>query len=408
MPRTKIMIVGIAVFCLFLSVFAFSCLLIKYRAPINQDHVIRVRLFNDLRAAKIGPAGINCRITDKNTGKIIEESFRILKGAEVKSSGSKILFGKALFETNGITVTPLEEKILSLNGKFYRGELIFITSDKGIDVINKLGLEDYIRGVVPREMNQFWPLNALRAQAIVSRTFAVYKSSKRKNKEYDLTADTYAQVYGGKSYERLRTNIAVENTKDEVLEYNGKIFPAYFHSCCGGSTQDAYNMWGKIFSQNDFNGKDGPLKGVKCHFCSISPHFRWQVRLQPDIIIKRLNGRGYGIREIRDIKEGAVNDTGRLEYVSVETENGWFEINAEDFCYIIGANILRSSNFNIKKYPLFYLFSGYGWGHGVGMCQWGALGMAVRLWSADRILNYYYPGTKITMLKELYPNGESK
>ncbi|MDD5634831.1 MAG: hypothetical protein PHW46_06110, partial [Candidatus Omnitrophica bacterium] len=62
----------------------------------------------------------------------------------------------------------------------------------------------------------------------------------------------------------------------------------------------------------------------------------------------------------------------------------------------------------IKKYPLFYLFSGYGWGHGVGMCQWGALGMAVRFWSADRILNYYYPGTKITMLKELYPNGESK
>jgi stage II sporulation protein D len=125
------------------------------------------------------------------------------------------------------------------------------------------------------------------------------------------------------------------------------------------------------------------------------------VRVPTKTIVEKLEGKGYQIKRIDDIREGVRDSSGRLEYVRIRSRNKWFEISTGHFRSAISKRVLKSSNFNVKKYPTFYLFSGYGWGHGVGMCQWGAFGLAIRWKNAEWILNHYYPGAKIADLHEL-------
>ena len=276
-----------------------------------------------------------------------------------------------------------------VNGKEYRGDINVVETDSGFDVINNIELEDYLKGVVPREMNHLWPTEALKAQAVASRSFAVYEALRRKDKEYDLTADTRSQVYGGKAAEKWRASKAVDATMGKVLEYKGKIFPTYFHSCCGGHTEDASKLW---------NIKLAPLKGVRSPWCRWSPNFKWEARVPTKTILEKLKNKGYSVKRIDNIKAGKRDTSGRLGYVSVKSGNKWIKIRTSDFNSAVGSRSLKSTKFSIKKYPLFYLFQGYGWGHGVGMCQWGAFGLALRWRNYKKILAHYYPGTRIVSL----------
>ena len=125
------------------------------------------------------------------------------------------------------------------------------------------------------------------------------------------------------------------------------------------------------------------------------------MRVPTKDLLDKLNAKGYDLSSIDDIREGGRDRSGRLEYVSIRSKNRWVEVDTEDLRHGIGRSVLKSANLHVKKYPRFYLFSGYGWGHGVGMCQWGAFGMGLRRWSAEKILQYYYPGTRIVDLSEL-------
>jgi len=311
------------------------------------------------------------------------------KGTEIVSAGAGMKAGNTVYNTGRIRVAPHGGKPVVLNGIRYRGQMDIIRTDKGLDAVNRVGLEDYLKGVLPKEVHHFWPFSALEAQAIASRSYAVHRIERSRNKDYDLTADTYSQVYGGKSCEKWRTTKAVESTKGKILEYGGKVLPGYFHSCCGGRTQDGSRMWG---------GPPTPLKSVKCSWCRWSPHFRWQAKVLTDTLMWKLRKKGYDIERIDDIRAGRKDKSGRLEYVRVRTRNRWMEIPAADLRSAVGRRLVKSGNFRIKKYPTFYLFSGYGWGHGVGMCQWGAFGQSLRWRSAERILGHYYPGARITDL----------
>ena len=124
-------------------------------------------------------------------------------------------------------------------------------------------------------------------------------------------------------------------------------------------------------------------------------------RLPTKTIEERLRSKGYAVKRIDNIKTGKRDSSGRLKYVSVKSGNKWFEIKTGEFQSAVGKKSLKSAKFRIKKYPFFYLFSGHGWGHGVGMCQWGAFGLAMRWRNYKKILAYYYPGTKIVDLEKV-------
>ena len=333
-----------------------------------------------------------CSIYDLDTHRFLDRSFLARSGTKFIYRQDGIRIGEQGFSAKNIRIAPAKKKCLNVNGVLYRGDIDLIEDGGSLLVVNRVFLEDYLKGVLPREVHHFWPFSALKAQAIASRSYALFKIQHSENGKYDLTADTYSQVYGGRSSERWRTSKAVDGTKGMVLEYDGKVLPAYFHSCCGGYTRDASPRWGD---------QPAPLKSVKCQWCRWSPYFRWQVKIPTKEITEKLNDSGIPVKKIIDIKEGERDKSQRLADIRVRTRHEWFEIPVRDFRAALGKRLIKSDNFRIKKYPRFYLFGGYGWGHGVGMCQWGAFGLSIRFWKAERILKYYYPGAEIVKMKEL-------
>ena len=358
---------------------------------------VRVRVLNDAREVLLSSGRHAGCIKFIPSGQKIQKEGSYYK-AEVLPHNGYLMIGEEKCPGE-IRVLPSKDGTTGVNGTFYRGKIEILEDEGKIDVINTVELEDYLKGVVPREMNRLWPMEALKAQAIASRTYAVMEALRRKNKKYDLRADTYSQVYGGCSAERWRTDRAVNATRNKVLVYAGKVLPAYFHSCCGGHTEDAAVLWGSSYA---------PLEGVRCPFCRWSPYYRWQVSMKGRDILKTLKQAGYDINRIDDIKTGLRDRSGRLEYVSVKTGNRWLDIKAVDFVKAVGSRVLKSTKFRVNKYPFFYRFAGYGWGHGVGLCQWGAFWMAFRWKSAERILDHYYPGSEIADMRKVLQVNEAR
>jgi stage II sporulation protein D len=208
-------------------------------------------------------------------------------------------------------------------------------------------------------------------------------------KDFDLTSDVYSQVYGGKGAERYRINKTVDETKGLVLTYRGKVFPAFYHSTCGGHTEDASLFW---------NINIEPLRGVPCSFCQDSPHFRWHSVLSQEEVKNALIKSGYQIENIKDILILSRDKSNRIANIKIITEKKDIEISAKDFRNIIGPNIIRSTNFDVKIIDHDIVFRGLGWGHGVGLCQWGAYFMAKLGYSYKQILEYYYPGAQISSI----------
>jgi len=387
MPNKRL--VQIALICIAaIGVFRFFYIPFKSAHRGDRECIVRVRI---LKASKnpVIKAKKRCDIYDVSSGRVLAKNMKIFDRVEIRSAHKKILIGNKKFNSRAIRVSPRANAALEVDGILYRGCMDIIKTGGAFSVINRVKIEDYLLGVLPREVNYLWPFEMMKTQAIASRSYAVYESMRRKKEDYDLTNDTFSQMYGGKSDEKWRTTRAVKATEGEVLEYKGKVFPAYYHSSCGGHTQNIANVWG---------GELEPLRGVKCRWCRWTPYYRWQVKIPVEKLAKKLKEAGYPTLTVEMIKEGSRDETGRLEYVMVKSNSRWFEIEMEDFRSAVGRKSLKSANFRVKKYPFFYLFSGYGWGHGVGMCQWGAFGMSLRRYKCEKILEMYYPGTKIVKL----------
>lgn len=293
------------------------------------------------------------------------------------------------FNADKLLITISDPKgTLSINGRKFRGDIQFIKKDNTrFLAINHIDLEDYLRGILYHEVSHYWPMEALKAQAIVCRSYAVYQMQENSLKDYDVTADIYSQVYGGRTSERYRSDKAVDETRGYVLIYQDKILPSYYHATCGGHTEDASLLW---------NIQVLPLEGVWCNFCKESPHFRWYKVLSQNQIKDALVKSGYGqCGDIKDIIILARDASGRITELRIVTEKKDIIISAKDFRNTAGSNIIRSTNFKVSMVNHEAVFEGFGWGHGVGLCQWGAYFMAKQGYTYRQILEYYYPGSGV-------------
>jgi stage II sporulation protein D len=300
---------------------------------------------------------------------------------------NKILLGNLTTDTAKIFIKVNERGVILINGRKFSGnvELIKKSNDKLL-ALNYIDLENYIKGILYHEASHYWPMEALKAQAIASRTYAVYQIQQNRSKDYDVTSDIYSQVYGGLTSERFRTNEAVSQTEGQILVYQGKAFPAYFHATCGGHTEDASALW----------NIDIPLlKGVACNFCKDSPHSSWHYVLTLDEIEEKLADAGKRCGNIKDIVALGKDKSGRVTDLNVSCAKKDLKISAKDFRQLIGPNIIRSANFKVNVVDRDAVFEGLGWGHGVGLCQWGAYFMAKDGHGAEEILKYYYPGVNV-------------
>ena len=280
--------------------------------------------------------------------------------------------------------TPLDG-MFRLGGAAYRGRLLVETNPDGrLRAIEEVGLEDYVRGVVPAEMPSRWPLEALMAQAVAVRTFAVCRLSPRGHGRPYLTSSDMA--YGGVSAESRRADDAVARTAGIVLAWQGEVLPAYFHSCCGGHTCSPLIVWG--------DPAPPPLQGVECGWCEASPDYRWSARVGSAELASRLAGRG--IIRVSSIATVDPDPSGRPVGVLI---NGTERLSADAFRLAVGSRLLKSAAYTVARQGDDFEFAGKGWGHGVGLCQWGARGMALEGHAWSEILAHYYPGAELATVE---------
>jgi stage II sporulation protein D len=274
-----------------------------------------------------------------------------------------------------------------------RGALVIIARDAGLLVVNDLDLEAYVKSVVPSEVPVTWPFEALKAQAIVARTFALHKKGERGGQAFDVDATVQSQVYGGLGSEDPRASEAVDATAGIVVMHEGRLALTPYHSTSAGPTEDAAEVW----------GIDLPyLKGVACPFDEDSSVYRWERRLSFDAIESALREAGYAVGSIATLTPLGRNRSGRVSAVRILHSEGELILKGELLRRIIGYQRVPSMRFDVVDVEAEPHGGGFdvrlrggGWGHGVGLCQWGMKTLSERGWTADRIIDYYYPGTNL-------------
>jgi stage II sporulation protein D len=319
---------------------------------------------------------------------VIRQGERAIRVPIIPSSKG-IQMGKEVWAVKGIRIEPARDRDLFLGKSRFRGHLDVIkTSDGFLIAVNNLDVESYLYGVLHHEVAPWWPMEALKAQAIAARTYALYERLLNKSRDYDLKSTTSSQVYGGSTNERYRTRRAVDETAGKVLAFQGKIFPAYFHATCAGTTAAASELW-KI-SLPPLGGK------VLCGYCRMSPHYSWETKVALSDIEETLTSRGRGVGRILSITPISQTPSGRVGSIRLIGTGGETVMAAKDFRIWVGGNRVRSTSFSISLKEDAAIFRGKGWGHGVGLCQWGSLGQALLGRDAKKILNVYYPGSEVT------------
>ena len=325
---------------------------------------------------------------------------------------NQILFiklGTKNFNSKDYYLESVNDSLIKVNNKKYRGRIKLINIDKELKMINQLSLEDYIKGVMTKEMPVGKGLEnyeALKAFAITARTYALNKIFKSST-YYDLLPDVRDQVYGGADAEHPLSNMAVDETKDLILLYNGKPAIVFYHSTCAGFTENSVN----VFTNDDIEYLRS-IRDGDTPFCSVSPNFNWKEVLPEKTFIKRL----YDAKLIKSsdyfIEKFNIKSrfpSGRINELEITLKNGeglsTISIFGNQIRSIIknqsGNGILKSNNFIIELTAERNVeIIGKGYGHGVGLCQWGAIGQSRLGKSYKEILSHYFPGTEIKKLND--------
>jgi len=279
------------------------------------------------------------------------------------------------------------EKLGSMRGDLlvagirYTGNLDVWKGESGLYIINELPMEEYIKDVVAAEVGPDWDMDALKAQAVVSRTYAVYQKGMNGNSLYHIASSVLHQVYKGKSPD-VRIAYAVSETRGEILTFNGIPIEAFYHSTCGGKTENPGDVFGKSYPY---------LKSVESS-CDLSPYSVWERNIALEEIGKALN-----IQGIKDVSIKSFTPTKRVKQLNIKTSSGVTAVNTTDFRKALGWSRLPSTNFTMSRKEDSILFEGSGYGHGVGLCQWGTLEMAREGKNYREILSFFYPGTIIQL-----------
>ena len=354
----------------------------------------------------------------------------------------------------------------------YRGGLRLIAAPGGFTVINDIEMEEYLRGILKIEMNPDWPPEALKAQAVLARTYALRNKKRHQQQGFDVCSLSHCQNYRGANAETDRTDGAVNATKGQILTWNGSVADVYYHSDSGGATSDIASVWGK---------KTPYLVTRTEPVVYTSPNSNWTARLTASQIESALTKMGQPVGTLQSVHILERDGSGRVTLLEIRGSLGTQRIKGHALRMALGSNLLKSTNFNIvvsdlkdtpaaavptgsrrpislKTDPLVEItqqgifsskelmdmllhpenrekymeiaqarlggklsmpmtdepavtetiplpqiggtggiqVTGKGWGHGVGLSQWGAKALAEQGWNYQRILEHYFPGTQIT------------
>lgn len=329
--------------------------------------------------------------------------------------------------TSEVVIHP-ESGNIWINKKPYRGAVcVRMDANMKLTVINVLPLEEYLYGVVPKEMPSSWKGEALKAQAVAARTYTIKNLNKFDKLGFDICTTQNCQVYGGVSAEKMSTNQAVDETRGLIMYYQNEPIQAVYHSSSGGSTEDAENIWGE---------RTPYLRGVSDEFSLGSPHDVWEYRTNKQQLAQKLAAAGKNIGTVQYLSIDKVSPNGRVMKLTIVGSNASVVYEKESIRKLLGYSNIKSSYFTINEYTSEnekiqsnsdyslgsitsdlshvlanpnqdyvasgtksrsaiisseeLLFRGKGYGHSLGMSQYGAKTMAERGYHFTEILKYYF------------------
>jgi stage II sporulation protein D (peptidoglycan lytic transglycosylase) len=303
-------------------------------------------------------------------------------------AGLSVTFPQALTSGNGTkTIGPARlSDTTPYGGMPISGGVRIVLRGKGLSAINLVDLEEYVKGVVPSEVSSSWHPEMLKVQAVAARTYALYNKMLSGAREYDVMSTTQDQVYRGRAGVDSRVEYAVDHTRGLVVTHRNAPIYAAFSSTAAGPTEDAINVW----------AKDLPyLKGVECPFDLSSPYYQWRVSVKIEHLENNLRQQGFMVGTVVTMTPVAYSRAGRVTKLRILHSRGELILRGEDLRKAVGYTVIPSTQFEVESVGTDIVFVGYGAGHAVGLCQWGAKELAELGYPFMSILHYYYPGTEL-------------
>jgi len=365
------------------SLFAAAALLALSNTAMVAADTIRVAIAENLRSAEL--RGLNIEVSELGCAACRRSGWRT-DSVRAVASGQSVEIDRRF--AAGFRLTS--DAPIRMNGRDYPATLEIVRYGGGLAIVNELRLEEYVVGVLRAETSEKWPAETLRAQAIVARTYAAFLRSSSAARPYDVVATTTHQVYAGRVPASSPIWDAVRDTAGRVLLLDGELFPAFYHSASGGYTEDPR----LVFAAPNMPA----LKGIRDDFSSAAPYSYWTLDLKLSDLSDVLRRNGYDVGSVTAIEVTERTQSLRVSSLTIHGTRGAARLRGNDFRRMVGYETIKSTLFAVALDGAIARFSGRGYGHGVGMSQWGAKGMAEQGYTAEKILEYYYPGTKLGLL----------
>lgn len=375
-----------------------------YRPYLNGQQMLRIGLGQGERVS-LSPGSSGWLVSADR------RRVRLSPGREInlRMAGSSALLETTVDQPQELSL-PLEVTLdqraasrIRIDGQSlgeFPGSFELMGSPLGLAVVNLAPLERYLAGVAAAEMPARFPMEALKSQAIVARSYALYQLGRHRAEGFDLCSQVHCQVYRGEP-PPARVTAAVRATAGQVLTYRGSLVYALFHSDCGGATESIWNAWpGRVFPY---------LTGGPDPYCRRRP---WQAsysRQEAAQLVRRnlpilLGQPALDPGQLEDLRPAGRTPAGRIGGLEVVTDRGHWVIQGDDARWLFGQGRpgpggLRSTRLSLETGGQEFVFQGRGWGHGLGLCQWGARGRALAGENARQMLAAYYPGTRVTTIQ---------
>jgi stage II sporulation protein D len=388
-------------------------------SAVQSDQPVRIALATSAQEARFGSSG-SWAIYDRSSenfvtrgraGDRITVQMRSGRLVAIREDGS----ATSRFSGPLIVRSAAPGELLTYDGKHYRGEIRILPTDSGMLVINRLAVESYLRGVVPLEIGDRKPGEeaAVQAQTVAARSYTYIHMAQAGGRAFDMYATVQDQVYGGADAEKPISDGAVAYTRDMVVRYGGKIINTPYHSTCGGSTAAVEEVWWREPSQPYLRAVSDRIPGTDSYYCDPSPRFTWTTTFQHDdlkatlekYLIQYASGGPAGsVGAITGIRVEGRTPSDRVSAITIQTTRGNYLVRGNDIRFVLrspGATILNSTYFTAESATdsngevSSLTLRGRGYGHGIGMCQWGAIGRARAGQDYRTILATYYPGTTV-------------
>ncbi|MBD2167227.1 SpoIID/LytB domain-containing protein [Calothrix membranacea FACHB-236] len=350
-------------------------------APAQASVILRVAIERDVNQVKVGsstPASIK-----DSTGRALGQ-LPAMNSFYAQAVPGGVALDK--WQSGLFWIEPTGKGFVYIGDRWYRGRTLVVATEKGLSAVNWVDMEEYLYSVIGGEMDAQWPQEALKAQAIAARTYALYEREKQRNRNpiYDLgdTPDRW-QIYKGVSSESPTTYAAVDATAGQVLTYQNQIILSVFHACSGGHTENVEDVW---------LSKEPYLRAVQDYDQNIS-ECNWVKTFSPAEISSRISGVG----NVKDMVPEAFSPFQSVKVLKIIGDRGTKVLQGEE---VRTALRLKSTRFRVSKAADgSFVLQGLGFGHALGMSQWGAYNLARRGASHLQILGHYYKGVALTPIQ---------